>query len=288
MNYTCQTLESSESQVLYQTFLAAFSDYAVPLDLSFADYQKMLKRRGINRHISVGAFSEADQQLIGMMINGLREWRGKTTAYDLMTGVIPSYRKLGVTKKLFAEVLTILKEEKVEQYLLEVLQENHAAVSLYKKQGFEVTRGFSVFKQPKETLLASQNDHSVNSVETIELLDWELLRSFWDFYPSWQNTEDSILAVQEAFACVTVSYGMQVVGYGLIDRETGDIPQLAVQTEYRRRGIGRSILSALANQTSASTVSTLNVEDSCKGMLKFLNDSGFKETTKQYEMVLSL
>lgn len=288
MDYICQTLESIENQILYQTFLAAFSDYALPLDLSFADYQKMLKRRGIDQHVSVGAFSEANQQLIGMMINGLREWRGKTTAYDLMTGVIPSYRKLGVTKKLFAEVLTILKKEKIEQYLLEVLQENHAAVSLYKKQGFEVTRGFSVFKQPKEALSASQNDHSVNSVEAIERLDWELLRSFWDFYPSWQNTEDSILAVQKAFACVTVFYDGQVVGYGLIDRETGDIPQLAVRPEYRRRGIGRSILSALASQTNASTISILNVEDSCEGMLKFLNHSGFKETTKQYEMILLL
>ncbi|MGL4696402.1 GNAT family N-acetyltransferase [Enterococcus larvae] len=288
MEYTCKTLENADLHQLYQTFLAAFSDYAVKMDLSFEEYRKMLQRRGMENSVSVGAFSDADsQQMIGMMINGLREWQGRRTAYDLMTGVVPSDRRLGVTKNMFAEVLVALEKEEVEQYLLEVLQENRAAVALYKKQGFEITRSFSVFKLDKNGQVRKPSVHSNNVVDEPASLDWGVLSGFWDFVPSWQNSIASILAVSDAFICVTISNEEEIVGYGLIDQETGDIPQIAVQDQYRRKGIGSSIVSSLAKHTKASAISIINIDDRCEGMKDFLKQLGFKQTTKQYEMIRS-
>ena len=36
-----------------------------------------------------------------------------------------------------------------------------------------------------------------------------------------------------------------IIGYGVVDKNTGDIPQLAVHKDYRRNGIAGSIVSAL-------------------------------------------
>lgn len=287
MEYICQSLEKVDSKLMHQAFLTAFSDYPVKMSLSFEAYEKMLRRRGAARQISIGAFN-SDNQLIGLMVNGLREWQGKSTAYDLMTGVVPAFRGGGVTKKMFSEVLALLKKEHVEQYLLEVLQENHAAVKLYRKQGFEVTRDFSVFKLEKKRVIERQVDYSFDSVKKIDQLDWSRLSGFWTILPSWQNSVASILAVAEGLACVTVSHRNQVIGYGLIDKETGDIPQIAVHKQYRRRGIGSGIVAVLREHTEAQTLSVVNVEDSCQGMKSFLIDIGFEQTAKQYEMILPL
>jgi ribosomal protein S18 acetylase RimI-like enzyme len=52
--------------------------------------------------------------------------------------------------EIFLYSIPYLKEVGISQYLLEVLQHNTKAVSLYKKLGFEVTREFSYFMQKNE------------------------------------------------------------------------------------------------------------------------------------------
>ncbi len=75
--------------------------------------------------------------------------------------------------------------------------------------------------------------------------DWRELTEFWDFVPSWQNSIDSINAVSDSFIYSIVRFDDNIVGYGVIDKKTGDIPQIAVNKNYRRKGIARSILTDL-------------------------------------------
>ncbi|MBO1306134.1 GNAT family N-acetyltransferase [Enterococcus sp. 669A] len=128
-------LENIDIQVIHRAFQEAFSDYAVKLPMLLENFQTMMKRRGFTPDISIGAFTEPDQDLVGFVLNGLRHWQGKLTAYDTGTGVSPAYRKQGITSRLFDEVLDVLKQRGVEQYLLEVLKSNEVAFELYKKKG---------------------------------------------------------------------------------------------------------------------------------------------------------
>ena len=57
---------------------------------------------------------------MGFVLNGFRDWNGKATVYDLGTGVIGEYRKQGITSNIMSCLKALLKEEGVEQYLLEV------------------------------------------------------------------------------------------------------------------------------------------------------------------------
>lgn len=133
-----QTLENTPIETLFQTFSEAFSDYPVRFNHTMEDYKNMVKRRGFDGKVSVGAFQEGE--LVGFVLNGIRDIEGVSTAYDVMTGIVPTSRNQGLSKEMFHLVIQTLAETGVEQYILEVLQENKKAFDIYQKQGFKVVR----------------------------------------------------------------------------------------------------------------------------------------------------
>ena len=283
VNY--DTLENVSIEKLHTTFTEAFSDYEVKIDIPILKLQQRLQRTGYLTEASIGA-SDNDV-LVGFLLNSIREWDGKLTAYDTGTGVIKEYRNKGITSSMFLNVLKNLKEMEVKQYLLEVIQSNTSAVHLYKKQGFEVSREFECFNLDKK-LFTCAPTHQVQHINEITEIDWIKLMSFWDFKPSWQNSIDSINAVSDEFICSIVSINDEIVGYGMIDKNTGDIPQIAVDKNYRGKGIGSSILADLLKNTESCSLNVVNVDSQCDSMKDFLLNLGFKLMIKQYEMILAL
>ncbi|WP_277405807.1 GNAT family N-acetyltransferase [Lacrimispora xylanisolvens] len=118
--------------------------------------------------------------------------------------------------------------------------------------------------------------------------DWELLSTFWDYQPSWQNSIQSIEAVRESFDISAVRINNCIVGYGIIDKTTGEIPQIAVGKNWRNKGIGSSILADLMNQNSSNQIKILNIDTRSDAMLQFITAAGFHNTVNQYEMKLEL
>jgi ribosomal protein S18 acetylase RimI-like enzyme len=283
--YLYKTLENTRIEVLHKAFVDAFSDYQIKMDLPMWKFQAMLQRRGFAPSISVGAFQ--GELLVGFVLNGYRDWNGKSTVYDLGTGVIGEYRKQGITSNILSYLKDLLKEKGIEQYLLEVLQTNTAAFQLYEKQGFEVVRAFSCFQIDKNLYLPRVT-YKIESVDRINEVEWENLESFWDYMPSWQNSADSVNALAEAFSYSVVIIDGSIAGYGMIDKRTGDIAQIAVDRRYRRRGVARSIITALIDNTEGERISVLNVDGRDVGMKSFLLDAGFINTVDQYEMLLRL
>lgn len=282
INYS--SLENINIELLHKTFIEAFSDYQVKIDLPFWKFRNMLLRRGYNPEMSMGAFE--DGELAGFILNGFREWNGKLTAYDAGTGVICKYRKQGITSNLIQNIKELLKSAEVKQYLLEVIQSNTAAFELYKKSGFEITREFKCFKSDKNKHIPDTK-YKAEHVKKTDLNDWIKVTEFWDFNPSWQNSLDSINAV-DTLCYSIVRLGDAVAGYGVIDKKTGDIAQIAVDKNHRRKGIARSIIYDLMNYTESNEIDILNVDVRCKSMINFLYDSGFEDFVAQYEMMLIL
>lgn len=282
INYSL--LDNTDIETLHKTFVNAFSDYQVKIDLPLWKFQNMLLRRGYNPQISMGAFESGE--LVGFVLNGLRNWNGRLTAYDVGTGVICKYRKQGITGNLIQNIKELLKEAEVKQYLLEVIQSNTAAFELYKKSGFEIIRKFKCFKLDKSSHIFDTK-YKAEYIEKINPNDWARVTEFWDFKPSWQNSVDSINAV-DTLCYSIVRLDDEIVGYGAIDKKTGDIAQLAVDKNYRRKGIAGSIISDLINCTESNKTSILNVDDQCMIMIKFLYALGFEDTVGQYEMMLNL
>ncbi|MDT9721968.1 GNAT family N-acetyltransferase [Paenibacillus sp. ClWae2A] len=179
----------------------------------------------------------------------------------------------------------LLKEKNVEHYLLEVIQSNESAVQLYSKQNFKIQREFSCFQLQKDKFIPQ----TTCTVECVERIDLEQFKEFWDVEPSWQNSIDSIYAVPEAFIYVVARQDHSIIGYGIIDKKTGDVPQLAVNQNYRGVGVASSILTEMVQRTESPRLSVLNVESHLKPMEDFLLvKSGFTYHVGQYEMLLKL
>lgn len=280
-----KTLESISMEKLHKTFLEAFSDYQVKVDISLLRFKQMLQQRGYVPSASIGAFKY--NELVGFFLTGIRKWNGKLTAYDTGTAVIQTYRKQGATSNMFLNTKQLLEEMGVEQCLLEVIQSNTSAIQLYKKQGFQILREFECFNLDKNKYNKSTT-YKVEHVNIINKSDWMKLMKFWDFKPSWQNSIDSIKSVSDTFIYSIIKSNDSIVGYGIIGKKTGDIPQIAVDKNHRGRGIGRSILIDLINSTESYNISVKNVDSQCISMKNFLLNLGFENNIRQYEMALKL
>jgi ribosomal protein S18 acetylase RimI-like enzyme len=283
-----KVLQSTNFATLHASFIEAFSDYQMKLNLSLAEFQLMMTRRGFDPTISMGAFTQENSEPVGFILNGLRLWNDKLTAYDTGTGVIPTFRKQGITSTLFAKVLKVLAQQSVEQYLLEVLKDNTVAYNLYKSQGFVVTRTFSIYQLNK---LTHPMDFAVSDVELVSCFgseEWELLKDFWDVPPSWQNSIDSINATSKEFIYALVRLKGKPIGYGIVGKRTGDVPQLAVHPEYRRQGVATRILASLMQHTHSSHLRFVNIDDSSQTIREFLTHVGCDNIGGQYEMLLPL
>lgn len=117
---------------------------------------------------------------------------------------------------------------------------------------------------------------------------WRQLTEFWYLEPSWQNSIDSINAVSEEFLYSIVRFDSTIVGYGIINKKTGDIPQIAVNEHYRGKGIARSIITDLIENTESHKINVINVDDESKCTKDFLIKLGFVHIVGQYEMLLKI
>ena len=280
---TYRLLSSADTNSLYECFLAAFSDYQVDMRMSEDQFRQRRVRDGVRLEISAGAFD--DDKMVGFYMNASGTWLEKLTAYDAGTGVIPAYRGQGVAKELFRFVETHLKEASHKHYLLEVLTANEAAVSLYRRLGFVNTRRLAVFRKTEP--VAGKSDLEGVTTARVERPEWELLKTVWDGYPSWQNSVEAVerIATDRVVICAYVDD--RCVGYGVVFKPAASLMQLAVAPAYRRKGIATMILRGLQREVKES-LKVNNIDEELKGTMAFFEASGFKMVLEQYEMMKTL
>ena len=278
-----KTLENATKEELHAVFAEAFADYFVSFEMTTDQFMtRMLKRKSYNPEISVGTFS--DGKMVGFVFNGLRKLNGIPTAYDCGTAMIPAFRRKGIGKEILNVTNKILQEKNVEQYLLEVIQENKPAVNLYLKEGFKVTREFNCYRSKSSKYLLKEDSH-LRLVKFDELV---IPEDFFDFTPSWQNSVESIFEIPSEFNFAVYEENDETIGFGIIETSTGDIPLLAVAKEHRRKGIGTKILQFLVNENQADIVKVINVESTSITANKFLQANGLASSVNQYEMIKTL
>jgi ribosomal protein S18 acetylase RimI-like enzyme len=176
-----------------------------------------------------------------------------------------------------------LKEVGIEQYLLEVLTENDRAVALYRKLGFVETRTLAVLRSSEPVTRFSELPGV--SIRQVEEADWKLFDTFWDGFPSWQNSIAAVERVAEEREILGAYVEGKCVGYGVVFRPSGNLMQLAVAREHRRKGVGSRILAALSPNEA---LKVNNIDENLTGPLAFFKATRFKIVLRQYEMLRGL
>jgi ribosomal protein S18 acetylase RimI-like enzyme len=269
-------LSNADFDSLHECFLTAFSDYEVDMRMSRQRFQQRLTRDGIRLEISAGAFD--GDRMIGFCINAIGQWQGKTTAYDGGSAMIPEYRGRGIATEMFAFLEPNLKEAGVVQYLLEVLTSNVPAANLYRKLGFVETRRLAVFRSQRGT----RDTEGTKDLRPMEQPDWELFQSFWDGYPSWQNSSDAVDRAANERIIMGAYTDDVCVGYGVVFVPQMNVMQLAVSSKHRRQGIGSALLAALE---TSGPLRIINIDEDLKGTLAFYEHNGYRQVFGQYEMI---
>lgn len=284
---TVKALGEMDMGSIHEAFRRAFADYVEPFDLSEQQLEYMLERRGCDLDLSFGAFSHG--KLVGFTLNGIGTWDGRHTAYDTGTGVVKEFRKRGIATGIFNESLPVLQNNGVTQYLLEVIRTNTKAFDLYLKAGFKVTREFDYYICPMDSIhIPETNSNSDCLIKRIQKPDWDRFSTFWDFSPSWQNSVDSIRRKLPHFTILGAYGGDELLGYGMIERETGDIPQLAIGRPHRRKGLASALLENLLQNSETDTIQIINADAAYEPFKAFARSVGLAPGHGQYEMILEI
>ncbi|MDM8002795.1 MAG: GNAT family N-acetyltransferase [Bacteroidota bacterium] len=279
-------LSGTDPEIIWEGFRKAFADYEVQINRE--QFMALIKRRGFDPNVSFAAF-EGDDNIIAFTLNGTGTFNGIPTAYDTGTGTVKEHRGKGLATRIFEYSIPFLKEKNVQQYLLEVLQHNTGAVSVYRKLGFEVTREFNYFVQKSSDVRAEKvpagSRWSVRQIDPVAAAGAE---GFADFPPSWQNSCESISRVPDHFIALGAYEEEKMLGYCIIEPAGGDIPRLAVEQESRRKGIGSLLFREALNHNRSGIVKIVNADVSCESITGFLQSRNMPVTGKQFEMIRKL
>ena len=284
---TIKRLNGIKLESIHQAFFNAFADYVEPFNLTFNQFKHMIERRGCDLSLSFGAFHE--NELVSFTLNGIGKWKGQTTAYDTGTGTIKEFRKMGIATRIFDESVPVLKEHKISQYLLEVIRSNTSAYELYKKAGFKVSREFDYYTSDKDNIKVNLKSlHPDFEIKELISPNWTILENFWDFQPSWQNSIDSINRKIDSFRMLGVHKNGKVLGYGIVEKTTGDIPQFGISKKYRRIGLGSALFYHLIDLSESDKIQIINTDTKYDPFKKFVESVNFNPGFGQYEMILEL
>ena len=243
-------------------FNDAFSDYDIPAHYTTEYLTNLVTRRGYRPDLAVGAFDEG--RLVGFVFNCL----DGDEAYNSGTGVAISHRRRGIGRQLMQRSIETLP---AKRYILEVIETNTRAESLYRQLGFVETRRFQCWTvAPRPSAAAAEGGGP--TIKT----DW------FDMPPSWQNSPASLRRASEPYE----TFGDDR-GYLVVFPSNGDVPLLAVRRDQRRKGIGRSLLAEAAAYVG-KPLRIMNIDDRATGITAFLEHCGAKRLVRQIEMVRSL
>lgn len=282
---TIRSLEHLNTNQLYEAFREAFKDYDI--QLSQPELEVMISRRGFVPELSFGAF--ANDRLVSFTLNGIGLFNGVKTAYDTGTGTIEAFRGQGLASRIFQYSVPELKKAGVKQYVLEVLQHNTGAVSVYRKQGFQVTREFNFFvEQADNVRLERYNLPEGYSILKIDLGLKVQMMDCQEFIPSWQNSFESVERRLPDFGMWGVFAAEKLAGYCIFEPNSGDITQIAVAQLHRNRGLASCLLREAVQTNRHKNLKLINTDLACKSITIWAESIGLQHRGKQFEMVREL
>ena len=277
-----KSLGKTDFETITKACIKAFADYELQLDAE--ELKTMWKRRGFNPDLSFAAFEGED--IVAYTLNGIGDFNGIKMAYDTGTGTLKEYRGQGLATKIFEYSIPYLKAANINHYLLEVLQHNTKAVSVYRKIGFEVTREFNYFIWKNEELKNKIKKIEIPcSIAEIEIEKHVFVSDFWDFYPSWQNSFESIQRTREDFISLGAFTEGKLIGYCVFEPISGDITQIAIDKPHRRKGIASLLLHEVGKLNKNAKMKLVNTDISCSSIVEFLKVKDIEILGKQFEMI---
>ena len=250
--------------------------------------EKRFIKNGYHPELSTGIFKNGE--LEGFTIVGVGKFNGGRSGYDIMTGLVKDQRGKGYASKMFDLIKIKMKEESIDYFYLEVLQENEAAIKAYTKTGFRKVRGLNCYLLKVGKIRPAKSIETVVYIDHASKADIDKFSRFLDWEPSWENSFESIKRIADPVEVITAKVFDRYVGVLVYYPTLKWILTLALDPEFRRKGVATSLLEYLVDSLPiyVRELKILNVEEEDLAMNAFLKKSGFEMVVSQYEMCLNL
>lgn len=289
MTTVIKTLENTGIETIHAAFVRAFSDYQVDISYMTRDViEKRFIKNGYHPELSAGLF--VDGELEGFTIVGIGRFNGGRSGFDIMTGMSRECRGKGYANKMFDLIKTKMKEEAIDNFYLEVLQENAPAIKAYSKTGFRKIRGLNCYQLNVGKLKPARHIETVVYLDRHDRSMVDRFVRFLDWEPSWENHYESIKRIPDELDVIVATAFEKQVGILVYYPTLKWILSLAVDPLYRRKGVATALLEYLVDTLPifVREIKVLNVDDTDPAMNSFLKVSGFGLVTRQYEMRIDL
>jgi len=269
------TAEQLPFAMLHTAMLEAFSDYVVPMRPTLDQFEAMLCQRSFDPALTSVALE--DGKPVALWLIGRR----KSAGYLISSGTIPSRRGTGLAQMLAMKSETLLKQAGVTSLQLEVISTNAPAIRVYERLGFRVIRELQCYDWPDAPKVFRQT-------QGITEMNWQTLHpkvsGFRDWSPTWQNADDAVMNLGDRLVCLVAETARATAGYAVVEPQTGTLFQIAVESRYRREGIGSALIAAAAERCVGITRRLLNADAADKGFAAFLEHLGAEKSVLQFEM----
>ncbi len=266
--------ERFSKDILCNAMNQAFSDYAVPMQLSLSGFSFMMRQRGLHRGASFVATIDDEVAAIWLM-----SVRGRN-AYLICSGTKPQFRQRGLARKLAERSLSWLRRNSVESLQTEVMVQNANAHRLYASLGMDVSRPLECYT------LARRKAPMTQSVVKASWQDIaQEVTGFSDVEPSWQNTSLSIEAVANDVHCWATTDSRGLSGYLVLLPETLTVAQIGVRKDCRRQKIASSLLDACSD---LGPLRFINIDGRSADFKAFLKAVGAQYSVSQFELAMKL
>jgi len=276
-----KSLKGIDINVILMVFNESFSDYFVPFKLTEEQLTSKMIVDKTDLELSVGVFE--NKKLIAFILHGLDRINNQKIVYNGGTGVIPGKRGFGLTKQMYLFNLPILEKKGIDKIVLEVISDNIQAIKSYKKSGFKTIRELACYKG--NFTLTQTNKELV--IKELQGYQWEQMESFWDINPTWQNSKNVLNILKTDNASFGAYIENRFVGYVIYNPKSKRIQQIAVQKDYRKKGIASGLIAGLAKKYG-NTFSVINVDKKAENVSRFFDSIGFKNYLEQLEMELKI
>ena len=155
--------------------------------------------------------------------------------------------------------------------------------------GFEISREFGYYIQRTEEIeFCSHDINNDFKFREIDLEQINKMSSFWDFNPSWQNDFEAISRKADDFRIIGTFDNKRLIAYCTFEPKSGDISQIAVDRNYRRKGIATELLKSIMKLNRHHSIKVINIDLNCSSLKGFLKSNHILQSGKQYEMIKKL
>lgn len=270
---------------VYSAFSIGFSDYMIKLNSTQEDFEKRFF--GPEGNQLKQSFIALDEGVpVGLVLGGIRDFRGKKTLRCGTLCIAPEYRGKGIAEELMRLHFQVGVIEKCEEYFLEVIKGNDRAVNFYHKLGY-LPSGSLRYYQKVITAHVSNDPLLGITFREIDFETFEVLRrQNSEVHVNWQNEIDAFRGSERHRYYAAVDVNQTMLG-ALAISIGGKIEMIFVDGLSRRKGVGSWLISEASEKLGLEKLYAC-VPD-LPGYEQFLVHMGFiKDPLEQFEMVKPL